>query len=198
MRRSCRRSAARSNAHARGRSNIRCAGVEDRPIAGAAAQVAGERVVGSRVASAGSAAPGARGRAPTATSRSPACRSRTASRGSRPSPAAPGAARRPAAAGLSTVNSALPSSVGHELDAGVDRLQRDAPSPRELADDHRAGAAVAFGAAFLGAGAPRVLAQQVEHRASSGRRRRPRRRRRGGRSGSVGCHDVVLGEFPEQ
>ncbi len=54
-----------------------------------------------------------------------------------------------------------------------------------LAHQHRAGAAVALGAAFLGAGAARVLAQPVEHACAWRRRRSPRRCGRGGRSGSA-------------
>ena len=72
-------------------------------------------------------------RARTGSSRSPACRSRTASRGSRPAPAAPGAAGRPARASDSTVNTALPSSEGSGPDAGVDRLPASVPSPRDSA-----------------------------------------------------------------
>ncbi len=71
------------------------AGIEDRPVAGAAAQVA-RQLVGQLLARRPRCRPrrGARSSWP-ATSRSPACRSRIASRGTRPSPAAPGAARRP-------------------------------------------------------------------------------------------------------
>src|SRR6185436_2200263 len=57
-----------------------------------------------------------------------------------------------------------------ELDAGVGAAQAQPADDvvarhaggRELADDDRAGTAVAFVAAFLGAGAARVLAQPVE------------------------------------
>jgi hypothetical protein len=52
---------------------------------------------------------------------------------------------------------------GQELDAGVHGLQLQAAGLGQLADDHGAGAAVAFVAAFLGACAVRVLAQPVEH-----------------------------------
>ena len=62
---------------------------DDRPVAGAAAEIARQRLSIRRVAS----APASRhATARRATSRSPACRSRIASRGSRPSPAAPDAA----------------------------------------------------------------------------------------------------------
>ena len=58
-----------------------------------------------------------------------------------------------------------------ELDAGVDRPQRQTAHGRRvarggaLADHDRAGAAVALVAALLGAGAARVFAQPVEHAA---------------------------------
>ena len=72
----------------------------------------------------------------------------------------------------STVKSALPSQRRHELDAGVDRLRSSTlPAVASLASSPThdgAGAAVAFGAAFLGAGAARVLAQPVEHGAGAG------------------------------
>src|SRR5205085_1648054 len=56
-----------------------------------------------------------------------------------------------------------------EADARVHRLQPQLAGGVEVADDDRAGAAVALGAAFLRAGAAAVLAQPLEHRA---RRRR--------------------------
>lgn len=46
-----------------------------------------------------------------------------------------------------------------ELHARVDRLKRDAARAVRLADDDRARAAIALGAAFFGAGAARVFAQ---------------------------------------
>ena len=58
-----------------------------------------------------------------------------------------------------------------ELDAGVDGAQLQPADGarlaigRQLTDHHGAGTAIAFVAAFLGAGAARVLAQPVEHRA---------------------------------
>jgi hypothetical protein len=48
-------------------------------------------------------------------------------------------------------------------DAGVDRFQRERAMRIEFADDHRAGAAVAFCAAFLGAGAMPVFAQILQY-----------------------------------
>jgi hypothetical protein len=60
---------------------------------------------------------------------------------------------------------------GQELDAGIDRLQPQAADRvgraglGQLADHHGARTAVALVATLLGAGAARVLAQPVEHRA---------------------------------
>jgi hypothetical protein len=156
------------------------AGIQDGPVAGAAAQVA-RQVVGQLLPVGCVPAPGAAGSRPTATSRSPACRSRTASRGSRPSPAAPGAA---AVRGdrSSTVNSALPSSVGRNWMQALTGCSCSAPA-RRAAHHHRACTAIALGAAFLGAGAARVLAQPLQHGARGGASS-PRRRHPGGRSGS--------------
>ena len=88
---------------------------------------------GRRPAAAASAAcrpPGGARSRPTATSRSPGCRSRIASRGNRPSPAGPGAARRSAAARSSTVNSALPSSVGRNWMQALTGCAAPGPPPR--------------------------------------------------------------------
>ena len=66
-----------------------------------------------------------------------------------------------------------------EPDAGVDRLPGETSRRRRrLGQDDRAGAAVAFGAAFLGAGELPVLAQPLEQRGlrRDDRRRRPARR----------------------
>ena len=65
--------------------------LHDRAVTGAAAEVAGERVMHDR----GRPPARRRGGRRTSPSRSPACRSRTGSRRSRPSPAAPDGARRP-------------------------------------------------------------------------------------------------------
>ena len=84
--------------------------------------------------------------------------------------------------------------------AAAGRHARAASPRRQLADHDRAGAAVAFGAAFLGAGAARVLAQPLEH----GARRRgvvdlddraavEEADRTGGRHGSARCR-----WFPER
>jgi hypothetical protein len=50
----------------------------------------------------------------------------------------------------------------HELNARIHRLEVDA-AVNELRDDDRARAAIALGAAFLGARAPQVLPQIVEN-----------------------------------
>ncbi|MNT16227.1 hypothetical protein D3C72_1513180 [compost metagenome] len=51
---------------------------------------------------------------------------------------------------------------GRELDAGIDGLHLEL-AVHQAADDHRAGAAIAFGAAFLGARAMQILAQVLQH-----------------------------------
>ncbi len=51
---------------------------------------------------------------------------------------------------------------GHELDARVDRAKAHAVAI-EFGEDHGARAAIALGAAFLGAGPTKVLAEEVEH-----------------------------------
>nr|GEU28080.1 hypothetical protein [Tanacetum cinerariifolium] len=55
---------------------------------------------------------------------------------------------------------------GRELDAGIDRLHVQLAGRIEAADDHGAGAAIALGAAFLGAGGVQVFAQVLEHGSS--------------------------------
>ena len=70
-----------------------------------------------------------------------------------------------------------------EEDAGIDRAPFDR-IPRQLAEQYRAGAAIALGAAFLGAGAAERVAEMVEHgrgRIAGVGTRSPRRR---GGSGS--------------
>ena len=63
----------------------------------------------------------------------------------------------------------LAMQAGQKLDAGIDGLQAQAVDGLgiagfgQLADDYRAGTAVAFVAAFLGAGAMGILAQPLEH-----------------------------------
>lgn len=49
-----------------------------------------------------------------------------------------------------------------ELDAGIDRFQLQL-AVDHAAQHHGAGAAIAFGAAFLGAGAVQVFAQVLQH-----------------------------------
>ena len=51
---------------------------------------------------------------------------------------------------------------GQEPDAGIDRLEGQLTALK-LAHDHGAGAAIALGAAFLGAGAMQVFAQMLQH-----------------------------------
>jgi len=51
---------------------------------------------------------------------------------------------------------------GRELDAGVHGLHLQLAGGVQAADDDRAGAAIALGAAFLGAGAVQVLAQVLQ------------------------------------
>ena len=135
---------------------------EDRPVAGAAAEIALQRVLDLARRSPAACA----SRARRATSRSPACRSRTASRAARPSPAGPDAASPPRADRCSTVTTWQPIERGEEADAGVDRLVAQR-LPASAADEHGAGAAVALGAAFLGAAEPAVQPQVVEQRVGS-------------------------------
>ncbi|MNT22845.1 hypothetical protein D3C72_1582440 [compost metagenome] len=52
---------------------------------------------------------------------------------------------------------------GQELDAGIDGLEGHVAAVLQLADHDGTGAAVAFSAAFLGAGAAHVLAQVLQH-----------------------------------
>ena len=65
----------------------------------------------------------------------------------------------------------LAMQAGQKLNAGVDGLQLQAidglriTGLGQLADDHRAGAAIAFVATFLGARAVRILTQPLQHRA---------------------------------
>ncbi len=52
----------------------------------------------------------------------------------------------------------------HELDAGIDGAVPEPAGPVRLGEHHRAGAAIAFRAALLGAGPPLVPAQIFQHR----------------------------------
>ena len=140
------------------------AGIEDRPVAGAAAQVAGQISSASccRV-----------GFVPLAGKALVACRQRHHE--ARRAEAALRAVAvdhrllhrvQRVAAGVAHVfhrEQRLAVQRGQEADAGVDALQLELAAARRLADDHRAGTAVAFGAAFLGAGAARVFAQPLQH-----------------------------------
>ena len=78
----------------------------DRLVAGAAAEIALQRLLDLGIRRLAATSSTAR----RATSRSPACRSRIASRGNRPSPAAPDAVRRPSPRRCSTVTTWQPSS----------------------------------------------------------------------------------------
>ena len=82
--------------------------IDDRPIARATAQIAGQRdhhIIPLRVATDSDTAR-------TATSQSPACKNHTATHDCPPSPAERDAMRRSGVRKLSTVTSSLPSSVG--------------------------------------------------------------------------------------
>ena len=100
-----------SRRRARTRRRLARAGVErridDRPVAGAAAQIAGERSRPPARADRPRAPPG---RARTGSSRCRACRSRTASRDARPSPAWTGCSAPVGAARSSTVITSAPSA----------------------------------------------------------------------------------------
>ena len=87
----------------------------------------------------------------------------------------------------STVNSALPCSVGRKRMQALTGCSASPPPRVGLADDHRAGAAVALGAAFLGAGAARVFAQPLQHRARGRGVPSPRPCGHGGRTRSLAC-----------
>ena len=127
-------------------------GIDDRPVAGAAAQIAGKRGVdflARRQAGVGGwfwysahidmTKPGVQ---------NPHCEPWQSTSACWTGCNAPSAARR-----SSTVISALPSSVGRNWMHALTALQRDVAVRVEFADHDRARAAVAFGAAFLGAGA---------------------------------------------
>ena len=168
-----------------------------RGSAGSRCSGTGCRTARRRAAGASAACRARRGarRSPTATSRSPGCRSRIASRGTRPSPAAPGAAS-PSAIGLQVLDREQRLAVerGQELDAGVDVRRRRppttlgaSPAPRPAARRRRRcrrRSRLRCSLPWCRCSArPRAASRA---RCASGRRRRPRRRRRGGRSGSGG------------
>jgi hypothetical protein len=99
---------------------------------------------------------------PPSRPRSRACRSRIGCRDGRSSPAAPGAAcRRGPPAPRPCGRPCL--QLGQEQDAGVQRA-----GAVVVGDHHRAGAAIAFVAALLGAGQAAILAQPVEQGAGGG------------------------------
>jgi hypothetical protein len=53
---------------------------------------------------------------------------------------------------------------GQELDTGVDGPQIDPALAVQFTHHHGTGAAIAFGAAFLGAAAMQIFAQELKHR----------------------------------
>ena len=59
------------------------------------------------------------------------------------------------------MNTALPSTLGSRRMHALIGCHASVPCAK-LGDDHRAGAAVAFGATFLGAGQAAMLAQELE------------------------------------
>jgi hypothetical protein len=159
------------------------AGIEDRPVAGAAAQVAGQVVgqLGARRPRAGLAMAfvdgGHRHResgCAEAALRAVAIDQRLLNR-----------VQRIRRAEVLDRQQGLAIDRGQEADAGIDRAKaqrigagadhggcrRCRRVGRQFGHQHRAGAAVALVAAFLGASAVRVLAQPVEHAARDGRAR---------------------------
>jgi hypothetical protein len=136
------------------------AGIQDRPVAGAAAQVA-RQVVGDLLAGGGRLA------VPRAAGRQRHHEARRAE-----------AALRAVAGHHRLLRRMLPAEVfhrqqrmavqrGQELDAAVDRLPGQIARLAaflQAADQHGAGTAVAFVAAFLGAGAAGMLTQPAQHR----------------------------------
>ena len=99
-------------------------------------------------------AAGSRRAAPWRRARCPACRSRIACRRARPAPAGSDAARRRRTSPSMVVMS-RPGASQRQHQAGIDR---------RTVHQHRAGAAVAVAAAFLGAGQAEPVAQQIEQR----------------------------------
>ena len=140
-------------------------GVEDGAVAGAAAQVAGEGVGDGRAVGAGGVVLVEGEQAHREAGRAEAALGAVAVR--------QGPLDRVQAVGAGEGGEVfdgeqrLAVEGGQQAEAGIDgpQLQRAADG---LADHHAAGAAVAFGAAFLGAGGADVLAQPVEHRAGRG------------------------------
>ena len=130
-------------------------GIEDRQVARASAEVAGEARAQGGVVNGGSRT---RGR-PRSRRRTPACRIRTASRGDRSSPAGPGWGLR----GSQALD-------GHDVRA-VELVERpdarrggpvaDRPGLGD-ADQDRAGAAIPLGTADLGAAEPPPIAEELD------------------------------------
>ena len=163
-----------------GQSEHALAGVEDRPVAGAAAQIARE-LVGELLAR-GRRACGAVALVATRQRHHEARGAETALRTMAIDHRLLRRVQRSTLAlrqRLQVLHRQQRPAVerGQELDAGVDRAQAQPANlrgagrrrtdgiglARQLGHDHRAGAAIALGAAFLAAAAMRVLAQPVEH-----------------------------------
>ncbi|MNM87658.1 hypothetical protein D3C81_998470 [compost metagenome] len=151
----------------RGQRHHALAGVDDRPVAGAAAQVAGQGIA-DLLARRGLAA----GRVLLVQ------RPQRHHEAGRAEPALGAMAlhhgllhRVERTVRLTQVfhgDQGLAVERGQELDAGIDRLEFDVAAVLQLADDDGTGAAVAFGAAFLGAGAAGVFTQVLQHGAGNG------------------------------
>ena len=151
--------------HARDRVvEHREAGFDDGPVAGTAAQVAGQRVAQGRPVGPGAA----RGviLVHGGQAHHEAWRAEAALRPVAIHHGLLGRVGRMGAAQVFHRQQRAAIQRGQELDAGIDRLQCHAPRGGGvgLTDDDGAGAAVAFRAAFLGAGAARILSQPLEHR----------------------------------
>ena len=84
--------------------------------------------------------------------------------------------------------------LAKQQDAGVDRLVAQPPA-LQARQDNRAGAAVAFAAALLRSLGERLLAQPVEHRRRAARNGRSRHRGRGSENAAL---PVILSAFPSQ
>ena len=138
-------------------------GVEDLLVAGAAAEVAGERLADLVVLGSGTR----REQVGRRDDEARACRSRTARRRRRRTPPARGAAR-PSAPSPSTVDDLVPVRLRGEHEARADEL---------AVEEHRARAALALLAGVLRAGQPEPLAQR-RRAGSRPPRRRPRAARR--------------------
>ena len=178
----------------RGRVEHLLGGIDDRPVARAAAQVAGQRVADLlarrhrlvRASRSRSSHGRAFRRATTSTSTKPGVQKPHCEPWQSTIACCTGCSEPSGWRRSSTVKSALPSSVGRNWMHALTALNVDAARRVRLADHDRARAAVAFRAAFLGAGAARVFAQILQDGAGRRARRSLRGSRCGGRSGSAG------------